>query len=68
MPEFAFSIATKEFDCPKCKSTQGNPCRSPAGRIRTTPHGERVKQLKTEHWERCRGKAFSTIELLSKLS
>lgn len=64
MPEFAFNIATKEHDCPRCGRTKGEVCRTPAGRKARTPHGERVHQLSKSDWGRCVGRSYSAAEAL----
>lgn len=66
MPEWAFSIATNEYKCPKCGARKGEICRTPKGRKRPTPHGERVSLLRKSDWERTKGKAMSIFKSLEE--
>jgi hypothetical protein len=53
MPEFAFTIATREHACPRCGVPKGIYCSSPSGRKRMQPHSERTALLTQEDWGRC---------------
>lgn len=66
MAEWAFNIATMEYDCPKCGAKKGENCRTPQGRICRTPHGDRVHQLSKKDWDRCRGQALTANQALGK--
>ena len=64
MAEWAFVIATNEYNCPKCRAIKGETCRFPSGVIRNKPHGARVRQLIKKDWKRCEGKSISLTDLI----
>lgn len=55
MAEWAFTIATNEYVCPRCGAEKGQHCRTPSGRRTNHPHGERVHQLTEADVKRCTG-------------
>lgn len=65
MAEWAFNIATIEYECPKCMAGKGQQCRTPAGRLAKTPHGQRVQQLNQKDWNRCKGVALTAMQALN---
>ena len=54
MAEWAFTIATNEYSCPKCLTKKGYSCETPKGFKCNKPHKERVKQLNKKDWDRCK--------------
>lgn len=41
-----FTSARRAASCPRCGAKPGETCRNPSGRAYTTPHTERMKELR----------------------
>jgi hypothetical protein len=67
MTEWAFVIATKEYDCPHCGAKKGEYCKMPSGRDARTPHGKRVHQLTSGDWQRCTGTAVTLEDTMTRI-
>jgi len=66
MTEWAFNIATNEYNCSKCGAKRKELCKMPSGRLAKIPHGERVQCLTKTDWNRCQGIASNVMEVLTK--
>lgn len=60
---FMFTIATKQYTCPRCGSLAGVNCRTPKGRKIFTPHGERVSLLTQKEKDSCKIQSTKEFEL-----
>jgi len=66
MSQWATVIARTEHACPRCGAAKGDPCHTPQGRRKGSPHGERIHLLSRDDWNRCTGKVQSFLDLTAR--